>query len=367
MLWDDFLENYNPLGNYDKYHVFNIQNVIDNFISNIPKFKKDKCYADYFPVKVHVPFEHFVLTFKTPILLPQLKGYEHVHIINPTEQIEVVDKTIKDTELTNRTHKGSMPFPSRGYLMQVWVRRNRREWTHKLFASMITIDNDYNLIDFGVFEHTPLFKGGKLTGTKLGEFIMIKNMHKERSFVGTLDPNKKEIAMEIGVFLESWYTFFITFMFLCSRTVKEVVHTPSKELQKSRFKRGKRPLVTYKTLDVPKELYPRKGEPMGLWRNRYHSVRGHYAIHHNFLGKGIYKIVWVGDHKRGDINLGIVEKDYNVGTELGVKPEQPQMRNISVAIYRYKLKSLNRLQNIAKFFQTFFSHVLTKLFKGGLK
>jgi len=97
-------------------------------------------------------------------------------------------------------------------------------------------------------------------------------------------------------------------------------HKPDVALNKSRRKKGKQELFTYKTLKLilpsNKKGSDSSGQPTGE-HNRVHLCRGHfkkYTEEHPLFGKytGLY---WWQPHVRGQNKDGIVMKDYNVTTK----------------------------------------------------
>lgn len=97
-------------------------------------------------------------------------------------------------------------------------------------------------------------------------------------------------------------------------------HKPNVALNKSRRKKGKQELFTYKTLKLVlpsnKKNADSSSQPTGE-HNRIHFCRGHfkeYTEDHPLFGKytGIY---WWQPHVRGQNKEGVVIKDYEVKTQ----------------------------------------------------
>ena len=95
----------------------------------------------------------------------------------------------------------------------------------------------------------------------------------------------------------------------CSN-VQRQEHAPDAKLQTARAKRGKAPLFSYWTLQLNGRS--EEGQSLGGTHGspRVHLVRGHpreYAAG---------KWTWVQAHARGNKSLGMVHKDYKVGSAL---------------------------------------------------
>lgn len=106
-------------------------------------------------------------------------------------------------------------------------------------------------------------------------------------------------------------------MLLNCKNIETEVRHPSEELNKSRRKKGKQELFTYKTLKllVPgkKEKRIQRNEPTGE-HNRIHFCRGHfkeYTAEAPLFGR-ITGLWWWQPHVRGKSTDGVVMKDYQV-------------------------------------------------------
>ena len=90
----------------------------------------------------------------------------------------------------------------------------------------------------------------------------------------------------------------------CSN-VKRTEHSPSQKLQKARLKRGKQPLFSFWTLELPFERNE-KGEPLGGTHAspRVHLRRGHVRQY------AVGKWTWVQPCAVGNKAIGIIHKDY---------------------------------------------------------
>ena len=109
---------------------------------------------------------------------------------------------------------------------------------------------------------------------------------------------------------------FNSFLKLLScKNIEPIDNEPPAKLNKSRVKKGKQPLCTYKTLVIkPTSKRQQSLEAQGLWENRIHLCRGHFkefSIEKPLFGKysGRY---WWQPAVRGRNREGVVMKDYDV-------------------------------------------------------
>lgn len=109
----------------------------------------------------------------------------------------------------------------------------------------------------------------------------------------------------------------IFFDLLTCKNIDTIDNEPPVKLNKSRVKKGKQPLFTYKTLVIkPTSKRQQSLEAQGLWENRIHLCRGHfkeYTPEKPLFGKftGRY---WWQPSVRGRNRNGVVMKDYEVRT-----------------------------------------------------
>ncbi len=102
------------------------------------------------------------------------------------------------------------------------------------------------------------------------------------------------------------------------KNISTVENDPPTKLNKSRIKKGKQPLFTYKTLVIkPTSKRQQSLEAQGLWENRIHLCRGHfkeYTQDKPLFGKftGRY---WWQPSVRGRSEKGVVLKDYELRSE----------------------------------------------------
>jgi hypothetical protein len=121
----------------------------------------------------------------------------------------------------------------------------------------------------------------------------------------------------MGLFLSSLPTLFGVSLLHC-KNVEMVERKTSAETNKYRKRKGKRPLIEFKTLmiDSARKILKYEGESNKIGLKRaLHICRGHFRDYREGRGlfgryKGLY---WVPMHTRGDEKVGIIEKDYKVG------------------------------------------------------
>lgn len=103
----------------------------------------------------------------------------------------------------------------------------------------------------------------------------------------------------------------------CKNTVLEVVNPPDR-LNYARLRRGKRPLISYRILDIRpiNQILEAEGRinQVGL-KKALHICRGHFK---DYTDKGLFGklhgLYWWSPYVRGDIREGIALKDYRVHT-----------------------------------------------------
>ena len=102
------------------------------------------------------------------------------------------------------------------------------------------------------------------------------------------------------------------------KNVATDTHVPNQKANRKRRKKGKRPLVQYKTLRITESpVKASKSSSTGSGEKRAkHTVRGHFRDYSKGRGlfgnpklKGIY---WTGPHLSGSADAGFVVKDYEV-------------------------------------------------------
>ncbi len=106
-------------------------------------------------------------------------------------------------------------------------------------------------------------------------------------------------------------------MLLNCRNIETLDHEPPAKLNKSRKKKGKCPIFTYKTLVIkPTSKKQKEQEALGLWENRIHLCRGHfkeYTEDKPLFGKYVGRYWWQPS-VRGQNKKGVVIKDYKLET-----------------------------------------------------
>lgn len=107
--------------------------------------------------------------------------------------------------------------------------------------------------------------------------------------------------------------------FIHCKNTTLLTNTPPPRLQEARVKKGKRPLVTYKTLDIRpvKRILETEGRLNQVgFKQSLHICRGHFKDYteRGLFGK-YYGIYWWDSQVRGDIKEGQTLKDYRVQTK----------------------------------------------------
>lgn len=126
--------------------------------------------------------------------------------------------------------------------------------------------------------------------------------------------------------VDNYYAYaafaMLTIAFMHCRNVFLVDNVPDAKLQKARARRGKPPLVTYKTLVVNPNLTQtrREGPSMATGIELAHHIcRGHFATYTEerplFGRPGLHGRFWVPMHVKGKRENGEVVKDYRIELE----------------------------------------------------
>ena len=150
-------------------------------------------------------------------------------------------------------------------------------------------------------------------------FSKIGMIDKKKGIIKILTADEQEkvvFGAGISLFCYSWIIErFLSFL-SCKNVLLEKV-VPHKKIQRKRAKKGKSPLFSYHVLKLKNVSYKSgKNGEAGLWSNRVHLCRGHvreYTAENPLFGKIVGKF-WIPPHARGNRDLGVVQKDYALGT-----------------------------------------------------
>lgn len=119
------------------------------------------------------------------------------------------------------------------------------------------------------------------------------------------------------IYFKAMNIFKCFILLLNCKNIRTEIHKPSEALNKSRRKKGKQELFSYKTLKLllpgNKEKHLLADEPTGE-HNRIHFCRGHfkeYTADAPLFGR-ITGLWWWQPHVRGQNKDGIVMKDYEI-------------------------------------------------------
>ena len=202
---------------------------------------------------------------------------------------------------------------------------NKRIYVKKYGAHIYTLDKKYHNI-FLYHYYEDMFRiFGSLSDKQWIQcpvfFNLYYNDERKNFFIhpGYMKPLESAPKESINALIqESSREFTVINMFLellnC-KNIGTVGNEPPEKLNKSRVKKGKQPLFTYKTLVIkPTSKRQQSLEAQGLWENRIHLCRGHfkeYSSDKPLFGKytGRY---WWQPSVRGRNTDGVVMKDYEV-------------------------------------------------------
>lgn len=133
-------------------------------------------------------------------------------------------------------------------------------------------------------------------------------------YIGNV-PEQYEIEKDKSVVLRTYHHIAAFSRLLDCKNIGTIDNEPPAKLNKSRVKKGKQPLFTYKTLVIkPTGKRQQSLAAQGLWENRIHLCRGHfkeYTADKPLFGRfaGRY---WWQPSVRGRNTQGVVMKDYEV-------------------------------------------------------
>ena len=161
----------------------------------------------------------------------------------------------------------------------------------------------------------PVNVDGQLIPADDGGFPIIGTLHIDGSDSMTRDQSSVVINM-LSTYL---YPCFLALSFMHCRNVHVVTEHPPPKLSKKHEKKAGRPLLKYRVLQIDhmKEVLEREGHASaeGL-KKALHICRGHFR-RYGSDGRGLLfgkyaATVWVPMHARGNIERGVVAKDYEV-------------------------------------------------------
>jgi len=99
-------------------------------------------------------------------------------------------------------------------------------------------------------------------------------------------------------------------IYLNTRKIQVENVFPNKKLNTKRIKHNKKPFFDYKILTIHKKAVKKtlKQENIGNGKKRkWHQVTGHFRFLEQYENP-----IWIEDHERGDLSLGIADKDYKI-------------------------------------------------------
>ena len=168
-------------------------------------------------------------------------------------------------------------------------------------AAIATQDTDGRLAHEWPKCMIPLDKNGKVT-----DFFVTLPDGMDRT-----DPRTDVIVAMMKLLL---LPMLMAISFMNCSNVKRVMVQPTTALDKSRKKKGKRPLFRYHVLEIkPLEDALRAagsaGDGMG---KALHLCRGHFVHLEHERYTGPNKLIWRRQHLRGSIANGVIAKDYSV-------------------------------------------------------
>ncbi len=201
------------------------------------------------------------------------------------------DKNISYSHILTSAHKGWQPSPIFELVCLDSKLSDHSAWISEKVA---TGELPFNVPDSNAF-------AGR--DENVAGYSMLPGMENE-DFSGFVKEDQDELSQ------------FNTFLKLIScKNIATATHEPDAKLNKSRVKKGKQPVFTYKTLVIkPTSKRQQAIEAQGLWENRIHLCRGHfkeYSEEKPLFGKytGRY---WWQPSVRGRNKNGVVVKDYEV-------------------------------------------------------
>lgn len=247
---------------------------------------------------------------------------------------KVIEEKVVASDLPNI----KMPYPIMWFESKAYDRKYQKEvidqvgFCHDKISTLWienkTGDNEYTVTVFG-FTISKEFNGFGMTGWWAIKYDSIGKLLSEVEFP-MMPGEKLDNEESFWRNILAWFLIIplaaISFMH-CKNVV---IHSDevSPKLQKSRERRGKLPLFTFKTLEIkPMVKILRdegESETKGL-KHALHICRGHFKDFSNGPGlgrrhaKGIY---WWNSQVRGNREVGAVIKDYKVSPSVNSKVEE---------------------------------------------
>ena len=173
-------------------------------------------------------------------------------------------------------------------------------------------------IDSKISDHFRIFEGKMFEGFQMPKLVRKEieinqsNMCAQSLIPGLPDDYKFELVQQDMDEISQLNCFL---KLLDCKNIGTIDNEPPAKLNKSRVKKGKQPIFTYKTLVIkPTGERQQSLAAQGLWENRIHLCRGHFkefSIEKPLFGKysGRY---WWQPAVRGRNREGVVMKDYDV-------------------------------------------------------
>lgn len=128
---------------------------------------------------------------------------------------------------------------------------------------------------------------------------------------GSTEEQLSQVRAAFGVAVAKFLNF------LSCKNIRTIANDPPEKVQKKRKKQGKKPLISYYTLELKQaKSYESEGNK-NLWSNRIHLCRGHfreYTEDKPLFGKLVGRY-WIPPHARGNKREGVIYKDYSIKEE----------------------------------------------------
>ena len=145
--------------------------------------------------------------------------------------------------------------------------------------------------------------------------VVFRTYRVHKSMVSSQKPSA---LMETSVMTDSPMLFVLKLMEVLNYPWVYKDYIPAGNQQKSRTPRVTPSDAYYRCrIDLPKPDGVTVKEPSqreGLYGKRLHQVRGHWRVYTDEFGN-FKKKTWIKSHRRGDVKLGVVHKDYVLTAE----------------------------------------------------